>query len=32
MASGIAHELNNILYPILIYTNMVLDKAEAGSE
>jgi signal transduction histidine kinase len=32
MASGTAHELNNILYPILIYTNMLLDKAEAGSE
>ena len=31
MASGTAHELNNILYPILIYTNMLLDKAEAGS-
>jgi signal transduction histidine kinase len=32
MASGIAHELNNILYPITIYTNLLLDKAEAGSE
>jgi signal transduction histidine kinase len=32
MASGIAHELNNILYPMLIYTNMLLNKAEAGSE
>ena len=32
MASGIAHELNNILYPMLIYTNLLLDKAEAGSE
>jgi signal transduction histidine kinase len=32
LASGIAHELNNILYPISIYTNMLLDKAEAGSE
>ena len=32
MASGTAHELNNILYPILIYTNMLLDKAEVGSE
>jgi signal transduction histidine kinase len=32
MASGIAHELNNILTPILIYTNLLLDKAEAGSE
>ncbi len=32
MASGIAHELNNILTPISIYTNLLLDKAEAGSE
>ena len=32
MASGTAHELNNILYPILIYTNMLLEKAEVGSE
>ena len=32
MASGIAHELNNILYPILIYTELLLTKAEADSE
>ena len=32
MASGIAHELNNILYPILIYANLLLKKAEPGSE
>ena len=32
MASGIAHELNNILYPILIYTELLLAKAEADSE
>ena len=32
MASGIAHELNNILYPILIYTDLLLTKADAGSE
>ncbi len=32
MASGIAHELNNILYPMVIYTNLLLDNAEAGSE
>jgi signal transduction histidine kinase len=32
MASGIAHELNNILYPMLIYSNLLLEKAEAGSE
>jgi signal transduction histidine kinase len=32
MASGIAHELNNILYPILIYTELLLGKAEADSE
>jgi len=32
LASGIAHELNNILYPMMIYSNLLLDKAEAGSE
>jgi len=32
MASGIAHELNNILYPILIYADLLLTKAEVGSE
>jgi len=32
MASGVAHELNNILYPILIYADLLLKKAEAGSE
>ena len=32
MASGIAHELNNFLYPILIYTDLLLKKAEVGSE
>lgn len=32
MASGIAHELNNILYPILIYANLLLKKAEPGSD
>ena len=32
MASGIAHELNNILYPILIYTDLLLSKAEVGTE
>jgi len=32
MASGIAHELNNILYPMVIYTNLLLNNAEAGSE
>ena len=32
MASGIAHELNNILYPVLIYANLLLKKAEPGSE
>ena len=32
MASGIAHELNNILYPILIYTELLLTRAEADSE
>ena len=32
MASGIAHELNNILYPIFIYANLLLKKAEPGSE
>ena len=32
MASGIAHELNNILYPILIYTKLHLNKAEVGGE
>ena len=32
MASGIAHELNNILYPILIYTELLLKKADSGSE
>lgn len=32
MASGIAHELNNILYPILIYTDLLLTKVESDSE
>lgn len=32
MASGVAHELNNILYPILIYADLLLKKAEPGSE
>jgi signal transduction histidine kinase len=32
MASGIAHELNNILYPILIYTKLLLENAEPNSE
>ena len=32
LASGVAHELNNILYPMMIYSNLLLDKAEAGSE
>ncbi len=32
MASGIAHELNNILYPIFIYTELLLTKAEVESE
>ena len=32
LASGIAHELNNILYPIHIYTKLLLSQAEAGSE
>jgi signal transduction histidine kinase len=32
MASGIAHKLNNILYPIAIYSNMLLSEAEPGSE
>ena len=32
MASGIAHELNNIIYPIFIYTELLLKKAEANSQ
>ena len=32
MVFGIAHELNNILYPILIYTDLLMSKAEAGTE
>ena len=32
MASGITHELNNILYPILIYANLLLKKTEVGSD
>ena len=32
MASGIAHELNNILYPIFIYANLLLKKAEPAGE
>jgi signal transduction histidine kinase len=32
MASGIAHELNNFLYPIFIYAELLLTKAEVESE
>jgi signal transduction histidine kinase len=30
-AGGIAHDLNNILYPILINTQMLLDETPSGS-
>lgn len=31
-AGGIAHDLNNILYPVIINTEALLDEAEAGTE
>ncbi len=31
-AGGIAHDLNNILYPIIINTEMLLDDADPGTE
>jgi signal transduction histidine kinase len=31
-AGGIAHDLNNILYPVLINTQMLLDETSPGSQ
>ena len=32
LAAGVAHDLKNILFPILAYTEMVIDNLENGSD
>lgn len=32
LAGGVAHDFNNILFPIIGYTEMLIDKADEGSE
>jgi signal transduction histidine kinase len=32
LASGVAHELNNIIYPMLIYIDLLLNKLDVGTD